>query len=143
MSSNRLHARAGREMPGVVADLALEALKGLMGAKRENDADAKYVRDRLIPIGRGQDWLIYMLCRSLCFDFPAVEGRNRAVCENLIEACIDPPRAETIARFHLATPRSGRRPGGPDLRVRTIETIERTKSATKQSAPFSLIRSRI
>jgi hypothetical protein len=25
----------------------------------------KYVRDKLIPIDRGQGWLIYMLCRSL------------------------------------------------------------------------------
>jgi predicted O-methyltransferase YrrM len=43
--------------------LGLEAVKGLVGAKR--DDDAKYVRDKLIPIGRGQGWLIYMLCRSL------------------------------------------------------------------------------
>jgi predicted O-methyltransferase YrrM len=40
-------------------------MKGLAGAKRSNDSDAKYVRDKLIPIGRGQGWLIYMLCRSL------------------------------------------------------------------------------
>lgn len=62
---DRLHARASRELPGLVVPLAFEALKGLVGAKRANDADAKYVRDKLIPIGRAQGWLIYMLCRSL------------------------------------------------------------------------------
>ena len=62
---DRLHARAGRELPGLAAHLALEAVKGLVGAKRADDSDEKYVRDKLIPIGRGQGWLIYMLCRSL------------------------------------------------------------------------------
>ncbi len=62
---DRLHARAGRELPGVVAHLAWGAVKGLVGAKRANDSDETYVRDKLIPIDRGQGWLIYMLCRSL------------------------------------------------------------------------------
>jgi predicted O-methyltransferase YrrM len=62
---DRLHARATRELPGLALHLGLEALKGLVGAKSSDDADAKYVRDKLIPIGRGQGWLIYMLCRSL------------------------------------------------------------------------------
>ena len=52
-------------MPGLVAHLSVGALKGLVGVKGANDADAKYVRDKLIPIGRGQVWLIYMLCRGL------------------------------------------------------------------------------
>lgn len=60
---DRLHARAGREMPGLVAHLAVDALKGLVGAKR--DLGVRYVRDKLIPIDRGQGWLIYLLCRSL------------------------------------------------------------------------------
>ena len=62
---DRLHARARREMPGLVAHLALGAVKGLVGANGSNDANEKYVRDKLIPIGRGQGWLIYMLCRSI------------------------------------------------------------------------------
>lgn len=62
---DRLHARARRELPGLVVHLALEAVKGLVGANRASDGDAKYVRDKLIPIGRGQGWLIYMLCRGL------------------------------------------------------------------------------
>lgn len=62
---DRLHARARREVPGLVTHFALEALKRLVGAKRANDADAKYVRDKLIPIGRGQGWLIYLVCRGL------------------------------------------------------------------------------
>jgi predicted O-methyltransferase YrrM len=62
---DRLHARARREMPGLVVNLALGALKGLVGAKGAIEADEKYVHDKLIPIGRGQGWLIYMLCRAL------------------------------------------------------------------------------
>lgn len=45
--------------------LAWEAVRRLAGAKRADDADGEYVRDKLIPIGRAQGWLIYMLCRSL------------------------------------------------------------------------------
>lgn len=62
---DRLHARARREMPGLVANLALGALKGLVGGKGAIDADEKYVHDKLILIARGQGWLIYMLCRGL------------------------------------------------------------------------------
>lgn len=62
---DRLHARAGRELPGLIANMALGAVKGLVNAKRANASDEDYVRDKLIPIGRGQGWLIYMLCRSL------------------------------------------------------------------------------
>jgi predicted O-methyltransferase YrrM len=62
---DRLHAQAARQFPGLVAHFAVEALKGLVGAKRANDADARYVRDKLIPIDRSQGWLIYMLCRGL------------------------------------------------------------------------------
>ena len=62
---DRLHARARRELPGLVVHLGWDAVKGLVGAKPADDSDAKYVRDKLIPIGRGQGWLIYMLCRSL------------------------------------------------------------------------------
>jgi predicted O-methyltransferase YrrM len=62
---DRLHARAGRQMPGLLAHFALEGLKGLVGATRAKDADEKFVRDKLIPIDRVQGWLIYMLCRSL------------------------------------------------------------------------------
>jgi predicted O-methyltransferase YrrM len=60
---DRLHARARREMPGLIVHLGLDALRELVGAKR--DAEASYVRDKLIPIGRDQGRLIYMLCRSL------------------------------------------------------------------------------
>ena len=62
---NRLHARARRQLPGLVAHFALQAVKGFVGAKRSNDGGAKYVRDKLISIDRGQGRLIYMLCRSL------------------------------------------------------------------------------
>jgi len=61
---DRLHARAARQMPGIVAHVVLDAAKGLVGAKRPN-ADAKYYRDKLISIDPGQGWLIYMLCRGL------------------------------------------------------------------------------
>jgi len=60
---DRLHDRARRQMPALLAHFAAEALKGLVGAKRANDAD--YFRDKLIPIDPGQGWLIYMLCRGL------------------------------------------------------------------------------
>ena len=62
---DRLHARANRELPGIVARLAWETLKKGIGAKHTQADDGKYVRDKLISIGRGQGWLIYMLCRSL------------------------------------------------------------------------------
>jgi predicted O-methyltransferase YrrM len=62
---DRLHARAARQLPGLAAHFALETAKGLVGAKRSDDSDEKYVRDKLIPIDRGQGWLIYMLCRGL------------------------------------------------------------------------------
>jgi predicted O-methyltransferase YrrM len=62
---DRLHARAGRQMPGLIGHFALQAAKGLVGAKRSDDSDEAYVRDKLIPIDRGQGWLIYMLCRGL------------------------------------------------------------------------------
>jgi len=52
-------------MPGLAAHFALKAAKGLAGAKRLDDADERYVRDKLIPIDRGQGWMIYMLCRGL------------------------------------------------------------------------------
>jgi predicted O-methyltransferase YrrM len=61
---DRLHAKAARQLPGLAAHFALGAAKGLVGAKRSDDSDEKYVRDKLIPIDRGQGWLIYMLCRS-------------------------------------------------------------------------------
>ena len=62
---DRLHARARREMPGLVANLALGALKGLLGGKGAIHAEWRFVHDKLIPIDRGQGWLIYMLCRGL------------------------------------------------------------------------------
>ena len=62
---DRLHVRAGRELPGLVVHLAWEALKGLVGGRRSDDDGEKYVRDKLIPIDQGQGWLIYMLCRGL------------------------------------------------------------------------------
>jgi predicted O-methyltransferase YrrM len=62
---DRLHARAGREMPGLVIHLAWDALRGLVGARRANEDEGRFVRDKLIPIDRGQGWLIYMLCRGL------------------------------------------------------------------------------
>lgn len=62
---DRLHGRAGREMPGLFAHLALGIIKGLVSPKSANESNEDYVRDKLIPIDRGQGWLIYMLCRSL------------------------------------------------------------------------------
>jgi predicted O-methyltransferase YrrM len=62
---DRLHARAARQFPGLVAHYALDAVKGLVGAKRSTVGDAEYHRDKLLSIDRGQGWLIYMLCRGL------------------------------------------------------------------------------
>ena len=62
---DRLHARARWELPGLAAHLAWDVLKGLVGAKGADEANARYVRDKLIPIGRGQGQLIYVLCRGL------------------------------------------------------------------------------
>ncbi|MEI9994189.1 MAG: class I SAM-dependent methyltransferase [Rhizomicrobium sp.] len=58
----RLHRRATRQLPGLVVHLALEALKELVGGPRP--VEAAYYRDKLIPIDRGQGWLIYTLCRA-------------------------------------------------------------------------------
>jgi predicted O-methyltransferase YrrM len=62
---DRLHARAARQLPGIVAHYALEAVKGLVGAKRAKSADAEYYRDKLISIDRGQGWLNCTQCRGL------------------------------------------------------------------------------
>jgi len=63
---DRLHVRAARQLPGLVAHYALEAVKKLVGVKRSNAVgDAEYHRDKLLSIDRGQGWLIYMLCRGL------------------------------------------------------------------------------
>lgn len=59
---DRLHARAAREMPGLIANLALQTVARKFGGRGDHGA---YVRDKLICIDRGQGWLIYMLCRSL------------------------------------------------------------------------------
>jgi predicted O-methyltransferase YrrM len=58
----RLHARADREMPGLVVSLMLQSVVQAFGLEGDHGA---YVRDKLICIDRGQGWLIYMLCRSL------------------------------------------------------------------------------
>jgi predicted O-methyltransferase YrrM len=60
---DRLHARADRETPGLIANLALASVRKLVGAS--DDVHEAYVRDKLICLDRGQGWLIYMLCRSL------------------------------------------------------------------------------
>jgi predicted O-methyltransferase YrrM len=62
---DRLHARAGRETPGLIVNLALGAIRGLAGGKPQDDSHEAYVRDKLICLDRGQGWLIYMLCRGL------------------------------------------------------------------------------
>jgi predicted O-methyltransferase YrrM len=59
---DQLHARANRELPGLVANLALQAVVQAFGGEGDHGG---YVRDKLICIDRGQGWLIYMLCRSL------------------------------------------------------------------------------
>jgi predicted O-methyltransferase YrrM len=58
----RLHARADREMPGLVVNLMLQSVVQAFGVEGDHGA---YVRDKLICIDRGQGWLIYTLCRSL------------------------------------------------------------------------------
>jgi predicted O-methyltransferase YrrM len=60
---DRLHARADRETPGLIANLALASVRNLVGAS--NGVHEAYVRDKLISLDRGQGWLIYMICRSL------------------------------------------------------------------------------
>ncbi len=60
---DRLHARADREMPGLIVNLLLQTLMRAFGGK--SDDHGAYVRDKLICIDRGQGWLIYMLCRGL------------------------------------------------------------------------------
>jgi predicted O-methyltransferase YrrM len=62
---DRLHARANRELPGLVVNLAMAAVKRLVDATGADDSEVRYVRDKLIPIDPGQGWLIYKLCRSL------------------------------------------------------------------------------
>jgi predicted O-methyltransferase YrrM len=62
---DRLHARAGRELPGLAAHFGVGALKSLVGMHQTDAANEKYVRDKLIPIGRAQGQFIYLLCRSL------------------------------------------------------------------------------
>lgn len=59
---DRLHARADRELPGIVANLLAQSVARAFGGQGDHGA---YVRDKLICIDRGQGWLIYMLCRSL------------------------------------------------------------------------------
>jgi predicted O-methyltransferase YrrM len=59
---DQLHARADRELPGLVANLVLQTVARTFGGQGDHGA---YVRDKLISIDRGQGWLIYMLCRSL------------------------------------------------------------------------------
>jgi predicted O-methyltransferase YrrM len=59
---DQLHARADRELPGLVANLAAQTVAKALGGQGDHGA---YVRNKLICIDRGQGWLIYMLCRSL------------------------------------------------------------------------------
>ncbi len=62
---DRLHRKAGRQLPGVVAHIAGQALRLLITRKWPGEGDLVYYRDKLIPIDRRQGWLIYLLCRSL------------------------------------------------------------------------------
>ncbi len=62
---DRLHAAARRQLPGLIAHYAAQALGGLAGRARDSEADTAFHRDKLIPIDPGQGWLIYLLCRSL------------------------------------------------------------------------------
>lgn len=59
---DRLHARANRELPGLVVNLLLQSVAGAFGGEGDHGA---YVRNKLICIDRGQGWLIYTLCRAL------------------------------------------------------------------------------
>jgi predicted O-methyltransferase YrrM len=59
---DRLHARSEREIPGIVANLALQTAVRALGGRGDEGA---YVRDKALAIERSQGWLIYMLCRSL------------------------------------------------------------------------------
>ena len=64
MVLGRLHARAARELPGLIAHLAAQAVRRALGVGGVDNGEG-YVRDKLISIDPGQGWLIYMLCRSL------------------------------------------------------------------------------
>lgn len=59
---DRLHARADRELPGLLVNLLLQTASRSFGGRGDLGA---YVRDKLLCIDRGQGWLIYVLCRSL------------------------------------------------------------------------------
>lgn len=62
---DRLHRRAGRQMPGVIAHMLGEAARLIVTRRGVEAVDFGYYRDKLIPIDRKQGWLIYLMCRSL------------------------------------------------------------------------------
>jgi predicted O-methyltransferase YrrM len=61
----RLHNRARRQVPGIIAHFVGQALMGVLGRRGASDAEAAFFRDKLISISRDQGWLIYQMCRSL------------------------------------------------------------------------------
>ena len=61
----RLHKRARKQVPGIIAHFAGQALMGALGRRETPDANAAFFRDKLISISRDQGWLIYQMCRSL------------------------------------------------------------------------------
>ena len=60
---DRLHAQATRQLPGVVAHIAGQAVRMLV-TRRPVDGDVGYYRDKLISIDRRQGELLYLLCRT-------------------------------------------------------------------------------
>jgi len=55
---DRLHDQAARQVPGLLAHFALGTVRGLVGANKTEDFDTNCVRDKLIPIDRGQGWFV-------------------------------------------------------------------------------------
>jgi len=62
---DRLHRKAGRQLPGVVAHIAGQALRLAITRRWPDDGDLAYYKDKLIPISRDQGNLIYLLCRAI------------------------------------------------------------------------------
>jgi predicted O-methyltransferase YrrM len=59
-----LHKKANRQLPGLIAHLAGQALR-MVVTRKSSDADLSYYRDKFISIDHRQGTLIYLLCRSL------------------------------------------------------------------------------
>lgn len=62
---DELHRRANRQLPGVVARILGQAVRGTLSSGKAPRDDRAYYRDKLIPVDRRQGGLMYLLCRSI------------------------------------------------------------------------------